>query len=195
MEPINILTALGVFLSMAANWSGTKKGLKTSITKVQERPDSFLQKLPPNVSVIILLFIFFGIFNIGVLPTEIKNNYNNLRIGGLIIFYLFSWLQVVSFRSLGSFYTQEIVILKRHELCTSGIYKTIRHPQYLSQILSDLGAGIALMSYLVIPLTLLAELPLFIMRAKLEEKLLSKHFNEKYNLYKKQSGFFIPFIG
>ncbi len=195
MDPINILTALGVFLAMSANWSGAKKGLKISVTRVEEKPDSFLQKLPPNISVFILLLIIAGIFNLGTFPQKIKIAYSGLRIIGLIMFYLFSWLQIVSFRTLGSSYAQDVVILKKHELKTTGIYKAIRHPQYASQLLSDLGAGVALMSYMVVPFTLLIELPLFIMRASFEEKILLKHFKEEYESYKKKSGFFIPFIG
>ncbi len=195
MDPINILAAIGVFLSISANWSGARKGLKTSITKVVERPSSFLQKVPPNIAVLVLLLVIAGIFNFGVLSDELKNSYQWVRVVGLVVFYVFSWLQVVSYRSLGSSYAQDVVILKKHDLHTNGIYKSIRHPQYLSQFLSDLGAGVALMSYLVVPVVLFVELPLFIMRASLEEKFLSMHFKEEYSAYKKRSGFFIPFLG
>ncbi|MHB9040989.1 MAG: methyltransferase family protein [Melioribacteraceae bacterium] len=85
--------------------------------------------------------------------------------------------------------------MKDHKLITGGIYKFIRHPQYLSQLLSDLGAGLALLSYIVVPVVVLIEIPLFIMRAVLEDKLLQKHFGEEYSAYKKRSGFIIPFVG
>jgi protein-S-isoprenylcysteine O-methyltransferase Ste14 len=58
-----------------------------------------------------------------------------------------------------------------------------------------LGAGLALLSYLVVPVVILIELPLFIMRAALEDKLLKKHFGDEYSTYKKRSGFMIPFVG
>lgn len=73
-----------------------------------------------------------------------------------------------SFKSLGEFYAQDILIFKNHNLITNGFYKYIRHPQYLSQILSDLGVGIAIMGYLIIPMVFLIELPLFILRAILK---------------------------
>jgi protein-S-isoprenylcysteine O-methyltransferase Ste14 len=96
---------------------------------------------------------------------------------------------------LGSSYSQDIIIQKNHKIITAGIYKIIRHPQYLSQILSDLGAAVALMSYIALPFIILLEIPLFIMRAMLEDKLLKKHFGEEYLSYKNKSGFMIPFIG
>lgn len=195
MDPINLIIAINLFVSLTANYSGARKGLKTSITKVVERPVSFLQKLPPNISAIILVLTIVSIFKIGTLPEEIWNKFFTIRIIGLSLFLIFSWLQVLSYKSLGKNYAQDVVILKSHELYTGGIYRFIRHPQYLSQILSDLGAGMALLSYLVLPLVILLEIPLFIMRASLEEKILRKHFGEDYFAYRKKSGFMIPFIG
>lgn len=195
MDPINLLVAINLFVTLSANFSGAKKGLKTSITKVIERPATFLQKIPPNVAAIILVFTMLSIFKIGTLPAEYEQNYQTFRIIGLIIFAMFSWLQVISYKTLGNYYAQDIVVMKGHNLVTKGIYRFIRHPQYLSQILSDLGAGLALMSYLVIPMVLLFELPLFILRAITEEKMLNKHFGKEFSDYKKKSGFMIPFIG
>lgn len=195
MDPVAILTALNLFVSMSANWGGAKKGLKTSITKVVERPVTFLQKTPPNIAALVLVLIILGIFKVGTLPYHYESNFLSLRIAGLVLFVIFSWLQVLSYKTMGSSYTQDIVILKDHKLCTKGIYKFIRHPQYISQVLCDLGAGIALLSYLVVPIVLFIELPLFLMRASYEEKLLSHHFEEDYKSYKKKTGFIFPFIG
>lgn len=192
---INILVALNLLVSMSANYSGAKKGLKTSITKVVERPVTFLQKLPPNISALVLILTILSIFKIGSLTDNFEIQFESIRIAGLIMFLIFSWLQVWAYKSLGKNYAQDIVILKEHQLHTTGIYKFIRHPQYISQILSDLGAGLALLSFTVVPIVILFELPLFIMRASVEDKLLQKYFGEKFAAYKKESGFIIPFIG
>ncbi len=195
MDPINLLAAINLFVNMSANYSAAKTGIKISLTKAVEKPKTYLQKLPPNVSAFVLILVIAGIFNIGTLSEEIKSEYFYIRIIGLILFVLFSWLQVYSFKSLKENYAQEIVILMKHNLVTTGIYKFIRHPQYLSQILSDLGAAVAVMSFIAVPIVLILELPLFILRAKIEETLLEKHFKNEYSTYKKRSGFFIPFIG
>jgi len=195
MDPINLLIIVNLIASISANWSGAKKGLKTSVTKVIERPHSYLQKLPPNISALILILIILGIFDIGNLSIKNDEKYQMIRISGLIVFIIFSWLQVSAFKSLGNYYTQDIVILKEHKLIKSGLYKFIRHPQYLCQILSDLGAGIALFNYLIVPIVVLVELPLFVLRARYEEKLLEKYFKDEFINYKKHSGFFIPLIG
>lgn len=192
---INILVAINLLVSMSANFSGASKGLKTSITKVIERPVTFLQSFPPNVAALVLVLTIISVFNVGTLPVEFESKFLTVRITGLIMFVVFSWLQVLSYKSLKNSYAQEVVIMKDHKLITGGIYKFIRHPQYLSQLLSDLGAGLALLSYIVVPVVVLIEIPLFIMRALLEDKLLQKHFGEEYSAYKKRSGFIIPFVG
>jgi hypothetical protein len=53
--------------------------------------------------------------------------------------------------------------------------------------------GIALFGFVIIPVVILVELPLFILRAIREEKLLESHFKDKFVTYKKNSGFIIPF--
>ena len=84
---------------------------------------------------------------------------------------------------------------KSSMLKLTGFHKTIRHPQYISQVISDLGLGIAICGYLVVPLILFIELPLFILRARKEEELLQSYFGDKFSEYKKRSSFMIPFIG
>lgn len=193
MDAINIISLVGIVLSLFANSGAAKGGLKGTVTKNEKKPKTYLQKIPVNISALVLLFQILGVFQIGTL--ELTEDLMIFRITGLVIFILFSWLQVKSYKNLKTSYSQEIVIKKNHQLITSGIHKTIRHPQYLSQVLSDLGLGIALCSYLAVPIVLLVELPLFVLRARKEEELLKEYFNEEFDEYKKNSSFMIPFIG
>lgn len=195
MDPINILVGITMLFALTANYSGAKGGLKKSLTKVANRPKTYLQKVPPNVSAVILIILILGIFKIGTFEKTLVENEEIYRIIGLLFFLGFSFLQVISFKQLGNNYSQEILILKDHELITSGLYSFIRHPQYLSQILADIGAAVALMSYIALPLVILVELPLFLLRAKEEERILAKHFGDEFVNYKKKSGFILPFIG
>jgi len=195
MDAINILVAVNFVYSMFMNLSGAKKGFKKKISGVVERPKTYLQKVPPNISALIILATALSVFNIGTLSFENMDELIYYRIAGLLVYIVFSFLQVKAFKSLGDNYSQDIAFLKGQKLHTKGLYRFIRHPQYVSQILSDLGAGIALLSYTVIPLVLFLEFPLFMLRAMREDKLLEKHFGEEYKKYKKRSGFFFPFIG
>ncbi|MHB9040988.1 MAG: hypothetical protein ACYC4T_10095 [Melioribacteraceae bacterium] len=83
---INILVAINLLVSMSANFSGARKGLKTSITKVIERPVTFLQSFPPNVAALVLVLTIISVFNVGTLPVEFESKFSTVRITGLIMF-------------------------------------------------------------------------------------------------------------
>ena len=192
MDPINIIAGLNLIATFGANATGAKKGLKSTVTVAKEKPDTYLQKLPLALSTIILLLFILALFKIGTF--SYKDQYQTLRLVGLFVYLVFSWSQIWAYKSLGTCYSQEVLIHRNHKLIERGPFKLIRHPQYLSQILMDIGAGLATLSFLVIPLTLI-EIPILIIRALLEEKLLEKNFKEKFLVYKSKSGFMFPFIG
>ena len=192
MDPINIIILLNVIGTFGANVTGAKRGLKSKVSEVKEKPKTFLQKFPPVISAISLIALVFAVFQIGTL--DYLEEYNSIRYIGLVVYLVFSWIQVWSFKTLGDNYSQDIMIKKNHELIMKGPFKIIRHPQYMCQILLDLGAAAATLSYLVGFLALI-EIPIYIMRASAEDKLLSKYFAERFSEYKKKSGFMFPFIG
>ena len=192
MDPINIIVAFNIIATFGANVTTAKKGFRSVITSYKEKPKSFLQNLPVYFTVLTLVALILGVFRLGVI--EYKPEYLNIRVVGLFLYIIFSWVQIWSFKSLGEFYSQEILIYKNHDLISKGPYKILRHPQYVSQILVDIGGGLAVMSYVLLPIAII-EIPFLIMRALLEEKLLERNFKERFVEYKKKTGFLIPFIG
>ena len=192
MDPINIIILLNVVATFGANVTGAKRGLKSSVSEIKEKPKTFLQKFPPFISAISLIALVLAVFQLGTL--DYSDGYSLSRYIGLVVYLIFSWVQVWSFKTLGDNYSQDILIKKKHELVTKGPFKMIRHPQYMCQILLDLGAAAATLGY-VVGLLALIEIPIYIMRASVEDKLLAKHFAERFSEYKKKSGFMFPFIG
>ena len=192
MDPINIIILLNVVATFGANVTGAKRGLKSSVSEIKEKPKTFLQKFPPFISAISLIALVLAAFQIGTI--DYSDGYSLIRYIGLVVYLVFSWVQVWSFKTLGDNYSQDIMIKKNHGLVTKGPFKIIRHPQYMCQILLDLGAAAATLGYIVGFLALI-EIPIYIMRASVEDKLLAKHFTERFSEYKKKSGFMFPFIG
>jgi protein-S-isoprenylcysteine O-methyltransferase Ste14 len=192
MDPINIIVLLNVIATFGANVTGAKRGLKSTVAEIKEKPKTFLQKFPPVVSTLSLIALIIAAFQIGTL--EYVEEYNIIRYIGLVLYLIFSWLQVWSFKTLGDNYSQDIMIKKKHELVTKGPFKVLRHPQYFCQILVDIGGAMATLSYVLSGFVLI-EIPIYIMRALVEDKLLAKHFGDQFVRYKKKSGFFFPFIG
>jgi protein-S-isoprenylcysteine O-methyltransferase Ste14 len=192
MDPINIIIGFNIIATFGANVGAAKKGIKDKVGVFTEKPKTYLQTLPLTLSTIALIALIISLFQVGTL--EYKIEFQAIRIVGLVFYLTFSWVQIWATKVLGDNYSQEIAIKKEHQLITKCPFKFIRHPQYLSQILMDLGATIATLSFIIAPLAII-EIPFLIMRASLEDKLLEKHFGENFKSYKKKSGMLIPFIG
>jgi len=183
---------LNIIATFGANVTGAKKGFKSKVMAVKEKPQTFLQKFPPIISTLSLIALIVSVFQVGTL--EYLEEYNIIRYIGAAVYLVFSWVQVWAFKTLGENYSQDILIKKNHKLVTNGPFKFIRHPQYLCQLLVDLGGAAATLSYVVGGLAII-EIPIYIMRASIEDKLLAKHFTEEFSAHKKKSGFMLPFIG
>lgn len=192
MDPVNIIVGLNIIATFGANISGAKEGFRSKLSSVKEKPVTYLQRLPVLISTFTLIGLIFAIFQIGTL--EYKIEYDLIRYIGLAMYLIFSWIQIWALKALGDNYSQDILIKNDHELVVKGPFRFIRHPQYLSQILLDLGGAAATLSYIVAPLALI-QIPFILLRAAAEDKLLAKHFGDKFSGYKRKSGFFIPFIG
>lgn len=192
MDPLNIIVLLNIIATFGANVSGAQRGLKSKVLVAKDKPKTYLQKLPLILSAFTIMTLILATFQIGTL--EYVENLNPVRYTGLIVYLVFSWFQIWAFKALGENYTQEIMIKKDHQLVTKGPFKIIRHPQYLSQILLDLGAAAATLSYVVFALTIV-EIPFIILRAIAEEKMMAKYFGSSFSDYKKKTGFIFPFIG
>lgn len=192
MDPINIIIGINILALFGANLDGARRGLKSAVAEVKEKPKSWLQKNPPALAALILFAQILGVFSIGNLVAP--EGSGALRYSGLAVYLVFSWFQIYALRSLGKFYSQDIVILKKHELVTTGAYRFIRHPHYLGQLVADIGCGLALFNIPVL-LLVLPETVMLIMRAQKEEAMIKKHFPDQFAAYRKKSGFMIPFIG
>lgn len=192
MDPINIIIGLNIIATFGANIGAAKKGFKDKIGVFKDKPKTYLQTLPPVLSTITLVVLIISLFQIGTLEYKAENQ--TLRIIGLVFYLVFSWVQIWATNVLGENYSQDIAIKKNHQLVTNGPFKVVRHPQYLSQFLMDLGGAAATLSFIVAPLALI-QIPFLFIRASLEDKLLEKHFGENFRIYKKKSGMIFPFIG
>lgn len=192
MDPINIIIGLNLIATFGANVGAAKKGIKDKVGVFKDKPKTYLQSLPLVLSAITLIILIVSLFQIGTF--EYKTDNQTIRIIGLIFYLIFSWIQIWSTKALGDNFSQDIAIKKDHQLVTTGPFKIIRHPQYLSQILIDIGGAAATLSFVLVPLALI-QIPLLFMRASFEDKLLEKHFGDHFRNYKKKSGQIFPYIG
>jgi protein-S-isoprenylcysteine O-methyltransferase Ste14 len=103
-------------------------------------------------------------------------------------------IRYLAFSTLGKFFTRTLRKTENHTLVTNGIYKHIRHPGYLSDILIFVGMSLTmgnLISIIAVPIMFF---PAYIYRIYTEEKMLIDIFGNSYMEYQKTSMRLIPFI-
>lgn len=187
---INLIIVINIVLTFSANIPLASFSFKKKLQPVLTRANSYLQNAPKFISAVIFLMIIAGLFGIGRI--EIKNqSLNIIRILSALLYSFFSWVQIYSAKQLGEFYSPDIVVYKNHQVVDKGLYRIVRHPFYTSQIMQDLFAGIALSNWIILLLTILFEIPLYIARTNLEEKLLIKNLLD-YENYQKRVGKWLP---
>lgn len=107
--------------------------------------------------------------------------------GGLVIRYF-------AFSTLGRFFTRTLQQRDEHQLVTTGIYKHVRHPGYLSDILIFVGAALAMGNLITIVVVVVLFVPAYAYRIHVEEEMLITIFGDDYVQYRQMSKRLIPFI-
>ena len=108
-----------------------------------------------------------------------------LGTGGLVIRYQ-------AFTTLGRYFTRTLQQVDGHELVTTGIYRRVRHPGYLSDILIFFGAALAMNNLVTIAIVVVLFVPAYLYRIRIEEQMLTAAFGERYRAYQASSGRLIP---
>jgi protein-S-isoprenylcysteine O-methyltransferase Ste14 len=100
-------------------------------------------------------------------------------------------LLVWTFHHLGRNLTDTVVTRKDHTLVTSGPYRYVRHPFYLSFALGVLGGGLAVANWFML---LAGVLPFgfLVARTRIEEEKLVQRFGPEYQDYMRRVGRFVP---
>jgi len=96
--------------------------------------------------------------------------------------------------TLGRHYDLVLEIHADHELVRDGPFAWTRHPVYTGLIVHFLGACLATGNLLLVAGTLFGTIPAFVVRARVEERLLRERFGPEYEAYAKRVGMLVPFL-
>jgi protein-S-isoprenylcysteine O-methyltransferase Ste14 len=110
-----------------------------------------------------------------------------LTITGLII-------RVTSILKLKQHFTYTVTKVDNHELIETGLYKIIRHPGYLGQLIIFLGISICLSNWLSILLMAIPVCLGYLNRINVEEKFMAEQLGQKYLDYRKRTKKLIPLV-
>jgi len=113
---------------------------------------------------------------------------------GFILFILGLVLQGVAEATLGKYYLPSIGTVEDQKIIKNGIYKYIRHPGYLGEILIFFGLGFVTYSLLGILGAFIVSLMVYFGKVVPEEKYMLEKFGKEYEEYMKETFRFIPYI-
>ena len=121
-----------------------------------------------------------------------KISYMGIGIIGIFFGITGMIIRCVTFYTLGLFFTRTLQKTENQILITNGIYKYIRHPGYLSDILIFSGVAMALSNWIPVIFVMFAYPIVYAHRIKTEEKMLIDIFGEAYIHYQKRSWMVLP---
>ena len=121
-------------------------------------------------------------------------HWDALFIAGAIVVITGLIIRIVSIQTLKQHFTYTVTRIQGHELIQSGLYKHIRHPGYLGQILIFTGTALALSNYLSVLSMIIPMLLGYLNRIRVEEKFLTGQLGEKYLDYQTRTKKLIPGI-
>ena len=107
---------------------------------------------------------------------------------GLVLWLIGNYVRIRAIYVLGKSFDKSVSVQEDHQLVTGGPFRFSRHPVYWGNLVSELGLGLALVSWPLIAFTLLLSFPVLNYRAGREEKLLRDHFGTAYEAYCRRVG-------
>jgi protein-S-isoprenylcysteine O-methyltransferase Ste14 len=103
-------------------------------------------------------------------------------------------LRAVAMRTLGKFFTRTLRMREEQHVISHGIYRFVRHPGYLGDILLFGGSAVATANCMTTLIILAVFIPTFVRRIATEERMLAETFGNEYMVYKAKSWRLIPFV-
>ncbi len=121
-------------------------------------------------------------------------HWNTLFVIGSVLALTGLIIRVTSILQLKQQFTYTVTKIENHELIETGLYRIIRHPGYLGQLIIFLGISTCLSNWLSILLMIIPVLLGYLNRMNVEEKFMVEQMGQKYLDYQKRTKRLIPII-
>ena len=138
---------------------------------------------------LLLLTTLFNQFQIGIVEPDLV-----FTVIGVVLMAMGAVLRVIAMRTLGKFFTRTLRLREEHHVVSGGIYRRVRHPGYLGDIVLFVGSGIATSNVITTVLILVVILPAFVRRITTEEQMLADLLGKEYSDYRAKTWKLIPFV-
>jgi protein-S-isoprenylcysteine O-methyltransferase Ste14 len=144
---------------------------------------------------IILIAIGYSLsFRIAVTKIGRIYHWDIFFAAGILLIIIGLIIRIKAILELKQHFTYTVTEIENHELIETGIYKSIRHPGYLGQLLIFMGTSISLSNWLSVVLMMIPVLLAYLNRIIVEERFMIKQLGQKYIDYQKRTKRVIPWI-
>jgi protein-S-isoprenylcysteine O-methyltransferase Ste14 len=146
-----------------------------------------------------IMFILIAIgyslsFDVGSTKTGRMDHWDTFFIIGVVLAIIGLFIRISSILTLKQHFTYNVTKIEGHELIETGLYKWIRHPGYLGQLIIFEATAIALSNWLSVILMLIPVFIGYYYRIRAEEKFMIVQWGLKYLEYQKRTKRLIPWI-
>ncbi len=147
------------------------------------------------------LVAMLSLFLFGIIVIPILVGYARLAVLPSYLLYPGLVIMIVGFASycwgvltLGRFCSGFVRVIPDHKVIRNGPYRFVRHPVYASEILSFIGLGLALQSWVALLIILVTTSVYYGNRIRFEERFLASELGDEYVQYMKGVKRIIPHI-
>jgi protein-S-isoprenylcysteine O-methyltransferase Ste14 len=137
---------------------------------------------------------YFLSFAVGATKTGRINPWNTFFAIGAALIVPGLLIRIHSMLTLKQYFTYAVVKVADHQLVETGLYKFIRHPGYLGQIMIFLGISISLSNWLSVLVMLLPVALGYGYRINVEERFMLEQLGKKYLAYQQRTKRLIPLV-
>jgi protein-S-isoprenylcysteine O-methyltransferase Ste14 len=148
------------------------------------------------------LWLLYGLITLGyalsfsIGATKIGRIYpwNAFFALGMVLITLGLTVRVTSILTLKQFFTYSVAKVESQKIVDTGLYKFIRHPGYLGQLVIFFGISTSLSNWLSVLLMMMTVTIGYIYRIQVEERFMLEEMGEKYLEYQARTKRIIPLI-
>jgi protein-S-isoprenylcysteine O-methyltransferase Ste14 len=113
---------------------------------------------------------------------------------GIMILLAGSMLRRYCFRTLGRYFTANVMVQADQPVIDAGPYRLVRHPSYTGGMIMYLGTGLALTNWLSALILAGMGALTYAYRVRVEERALATSIGEPYREYMQRTKRFVPFL-
>jgi protein-S-isoprenylcysteine O-methyltransferase Ste14 len=182
---IIIIIGFSILYGLFENFLALRQKSKSKITSTGDKGSLWLIYISISLG-------YFLSFSIGATKTGRIYHWDAFFATGFILILIGLIIRIMALLTLKQFFTYSVSNLENHKLVETGLYKFIRHPGYLGQLIIFLGISVSMSNWLSVLLMMIPIAIGYTYRIITEEKFMIQQLGEVYLNYIDRTKRLIP---